>query len=545
MTASRRERRPAGAVVAAVAIALATLAAIAAYNAWWGSLGFGHGASTSGRASNTSPPSQTPTRSGASGTSPATATAKASTRPKTQPRTGSEGGRGVSPGAWVAREVRAVKSLAPKLSGKPYASLGYPTLRLPEGGVNVTYGVLISNASFLKLGYVHEDVEGLQQAWRECVRALNTSIRKLLPNATAAQLRHVGFSLVSAYLSGGEVANDTLVRRPVWFLNVALTWDGVRLASVGGGTLWVEVDGLGGNVTIDWRDAPHYVLPPPNLSVVTPNSVSNESVVKAVERALTRFLSESASSNSTPTWMVSYAREALNLLKHGCLASKPDLILARLDAGGSLSRTSLASNVVGKGFEGVWRLYWLVSVGGNYSVGIYKMLVSVDGDSLAAISHSPIYPSAPYWLGLSVSASPAGGGVNATVVREVRVGGKVVEELVTLENAVNLSRAWGVVVDAAVVTHGPPSLTIRRNGTAELTVSIAWPPNLKASASPSTLTLAWCSGQHASATIRGPPAGRLVVKEVSKIPAVIVKVVCRWSPSGGTASYYAAVPAVA
>ncbi len=451
----------------------------------------------------------------------------------------SRGGNATPVKAWVAREMEVVGREAWLLSGPTYASLGYPEIHLPADGINVSYGMLIKER-FLRVGYVHVDVLNLTRAWSECVKALKSSLGRLLPNATKAQLSHVGFSLVSADFLVGRVANDTLDRRPAWDFTVALTWDGVRLSPVNGGDLMVEVDALKGNVSIDLAGVPRYVLPPPNLTVTVPKAVRVEGVIKVVEEALARFVSHSS---PTRSWAVSYAREALHLLRRGCLARPPELLLARLGGGGSLSMTSLGSHVLDRRFEGVWMPYWLVEVGGNYSTGVYEVLISVEGGSLVAISYSPIYPPAPYFLGLSINASPAGMGVNATVVRELVMGGRTVKALVTLEDAVNLSRSWAININILVRTYPEATVTIRRNESVELVIKPVWPPSLNASVRPASAVLKWWSGEGVSVEVSGGPAGREAVNALHRVPAVIIRVTCRWG-TGSAATYYSAVPAV-
>ena len=395
---------------------------------------------------------------------------------------------------WVARELREASANAAKLSGSIYASLGYPSVTLPRGGINVTYWVALGSHE-VRIGYVRLRVIDLLNAWARCVEYLRSHLSKLLPNASPKQLRRVGFSLVDAELWSGKVVNDTLVSRPSWWFDVALTWDGYRLASINGAYLDVEVDALSGNVTVYWRDVPRYVLPPPNLSVPRVSGLNISSARELVINALSRYLTSRNQS------------EALKTIKEYLRKMSVDLVLAKLGPKGSLCNNSLVfEGLINSSFNGAWRLYILAKEYNiippppplMYSRALNcscEFLVDLESGTLVASECEQLYPPHPYFEASVYPILINAPTKEVSVWRTIKIGNESVNAPVILPNAVDLSDGVSIKLFVGWVPRGSLSnSSLKRiveiwGSKAVVSLKVVWPRGVGFRVSPEEVML--------------------------------------------------------
>ncbi len=387
---------------------------------------------------------------------------------------------------WVARELREASANAAKLSGSIYASLGYPSVTLPRDGINVTYRIALGSHE-VRIGYVRLRVIGLLNAWARCVEYLRSHLSKLLPNASPEQLRRVGFSLVNAELWSGEVVNDTLVSRPSWWFDVALTWDGYRLASINGAYLDVEVDALSGNVTVYWRDAPKYVLPPPNLSLPKVSGLNISSARELVINALSRYL---ASRNQS---------EALKTIKEYLRKMSVDLVLAQLGPKGSLCNNSLVfEGLINSSFNGEWRLYILANehdITPPTPPRRCEFLVDLESDTLVASECEQLYPPYSYFEASVYPILINAPTKEVSVWRTIKIGNESVNAPVILPNAVDLSGGGSIKLFVGWVARGSLSnSSLKRiveiwGSKAVVSLKVVWPRGVGFRVSPEEVML--------------------------------------------------------
>ncbi len=395
---------------------------------------------------------------------------------------------------WVAKELDEASKNAAILSGKIYAYLGYPRLSLPKDGVNVTYWIALKYDK-IKLGYVEMNALDLLDAWRNCINYLKSHLREILPNASIQQLKKLGFSLVEAEFDRGKVVNDTLISRPVWVFEVALTWDGYRIASIEGGNLVVEVDALSGNVSIDTiYIVPSYVLPPPSFKAPKVKDLSLAKTRELVIEALRKYLKNDL--------------QAFSVIEKYSNRMTIDLLLAKLGPNGSLSETALGSNVVNPSLEGSWRLYLLAREENIPSPGppltrskalnaSCMFLVDLETDRLAAFDCYQLYPPMP-WIGIGIDAEIANASRGVAMAwRTIRVGNEVINAAIVMPNAIDLAKTrsieiiigWRIYGYISYYNASIDKLVRKLKPEAIINARVIWPPKAEFKIKPAYITL--------------------------------------------------------